>query len=148
MQKKNWRYVKALEPKNNIFLVNISSEEDIVLARQRAKNFATELGFEHTDTILIATAVSEITRNIINYAKKGILEITSLETNNKIGIKICAKDDGPGIKDINLAMQDGYSTGGGLGLGLPGAKRLMDEFEINSKENSGTSIKMVKWITK
>jgi serine/threonine-protein kinase RsbT len=126
----------------------ISSEEDIISARQRVRQFATELGFEQTDTILIATAVSEITRNIIKYAKNGKIEFSSISLDQKEGIEIYASDEGPGIPDIELALQDGFSTGFGLGLGLPGAKRLMDEFEIESKVNLGTTIKMRKWIEK
>ena len=125
----------------------IISEEDIVVARQNAKKFASEIGFQHIDTILIATAVSEITRNIVKYASNGIIEINKIQKENKIGIEIIASDEGPGIENIDLAMQDGYSSGGGLGLGLPGAKRLMDEFDITSKVNIGTTVKMKKWLT-
>ena len=125
--------------------IYITSEEDIIVARQKVREFASEIGFQYMDTIIIATAVSEITRNIINYALKGEIEISCIRSDRKEGIQIIALDKGPGIKDVSLALQDGYSTGKGLGLGLPGTKRLMDEFEILSEVSKGTKIIMRKW---
>lgn len=126
-------------------LINISSEEDIIVARQKVKEFASEIGFQNMDTIIIATAVSEVTRNVILYAKKGTVEISCIEKSGKEGIQIITSDKGPGIENISLALQDGFSTGQGLGLGLPGTKRLMDEFEIISEISKGTTIIMGKW---
>ena len=130
---------------SNKVTIYITSEEDIIVARQKVREFASEIGFQYMDTIIIATAVSEITRNIINYAIKGEIEISFTKSDKKEGIQIIALDKGPGIKDISLALQDGYSTGKGLGLGLPGTKRLMDDFEILSEVSKGTKIIMRKW---
>ena len=127
------------------FSVHIASEEDIIVARQKVRDFALSIGFQNMDAIIIATAVSEITRNIILYAVKGDIEISYIIKNKKEGIQIIANDHGPGIKDISLALQDGYSTGKGLGLGLPGTRRLMDDFEIYSEIGKGTTITMKKW---
>ena len=127
------------------FSVHIASEEDIIVARQKVRDFALSLGFQNMDAIIIATAVSEITRNIILYASKGDIEISQINKNQKDGIQVIARDKGPGIKDISLALQDGFSTGKGLGLGLPGTKRLMDDFEIISELGRGTTISMRKW---
>lgn len=127
------------------FSVHIASEEDIIVARQKVRDFALSLGFQNMDAIIIATAVSEITRNIILYASKGDIEISQITKNQKDGIQVIARDKGPGIKDISLALQDGFSTGKGLGLGLPGTKRLMDDFEIISELGRGTTISMRKW---
>lgn len=130
---------------SNKITIFITSEEDIIVARQKVREFASEIGFQYMDTIIIATAISEITRNIINYAIKGEIEFSYIQDNKKEGIQIIALDKGPGIKDISLALQDGYSTGKGLGLGLPGSKRLMDEFEIFSEVSKGTKVIMRKW---
>jgi len=105
-----------------------------------------ELGFVGSDLTLIATAISEVTRNIVDHAKNGELHLASANHGSKKGIIIIAADEGPGIPDINQAMQYGYSTNKGLGVGLPGAKWLMDEFEIDSKPGKGTTITMKKWL--
>jgi serine/threonine-protein kinase RsbT len=131
---------------NNKLTLHIRFEEDIIVARQKVREFAQAIGFQNMDIILIATAVSEITRNIIIYATKGEIEISRIVLDHKKGIQIIASDNGPGIDNLALAMEDGYSTGNGLGLGLPGAKRLMDEFEITTEINKGTKIKMQKWM--
>ncbi len=124
----------------------IDSEIDVVTARQKGREMATRLGFSSTDLTLIATAISEITRNIVEYAKRGELCLNIVQQGNKRGIVVIASDKGPGIPNIKLAMQDGYSTGKSLGLGLPGAKRLMDEFEIVSEVGKGTKVTMKKWV--
>jgi serine/threonine-protein kinase RsbT len=123
----------------------IASEADIVLARQQGRNIATKLGASLSEVTLIATAISELARNIVSYAKQGEIVLSVVEGSRR-GIRIVARDQGPGIPDIALAMRDGYSTGGGLGLGLPGAKRLMDEFEIVSEVGKGTTVSMTKWM--
>jgi len=125
--------------------VPINHEGDIISARQLGRELSIEAGFSGSDLTLIATAISEVARNILTYAKRGeiLLEVVHLQGRN--GIAIIAKDEGPGILNIELAMKDGYSTGKSLGLGLPGAKRLMDEFDIASTAGIGTTITMKKW---
>lgn len=126
--------------------IPIASEADIVVARQAGRAMANELGFSLTDATLIATAISEVARNITTYARRGIVTCETIESNGARGLLVVAEDDGPGISDIDLAMQDGFSTGQGMGLGLPGAKRLMDEFEIESEPGEGTRVVMRKWL--
>ncbi|MHB8124138.1 MAG: anti-sigma regulatory factor [Desulfitobacteriaceae bacterium] len=125
--------------------VEISVEGDIVIARQKGRSMAKELGFSVVDQCRIATGISELARNIFLYACTGIISIRTLTDNNRQGVEIMAKDDGAGISDIKLAMLDGYSTSNGLGMGLPGTKRLMDDFEIKSELGVGTTIVMRKW---
>ncbi|HEY2329654.1 MAG TPA: anti-sigma regulatory factor [Verrucomicrobiae bacterium] len=126
--------------------VAINSAADIVTARQKGRTLATELGFDGSDLTLIATAISEVARNIVTHAKSGEVILVSCNHGGKHGISIVARDEGPGIADVNRAMQYGYSTGKGLGVGLPGAKWLMDEFEIESKVGNGTKVTMKKWL--
>ncbi len=125
--------------------VPISKEWDIVGARQTGRNIAKQIGFGSVDQARIATAISELARNIYLYAGIGIVSFEVLEERSMIGLKIVAEDAGPGINDIGKAMQDGFSTSGGLGAGLPGVKRLMDRFDIMSS-NQGTKIIVVKWL--
>jgi len=127
--------------------VPIIRETDIVLARQAGRALAQELGFSSTEQVLIATAISEVARNIISYAVKGAIEIQVVQEGRKRGMSVIAEDHGPGIVDIPLAMQEGYSTTRSLGMGLPGARRLMDEFEISSIVGKGTTVKLKKWLT-
>ncbi len=126
--------------------IKIKSEWDIVKARQQGRNLAKEIGFGIVDQARVTTTVSELARNIYLYAKTGEITIEPIFDGEKKGLKITAKDNGPGIPDIRIAMEDGYSTSGGLGAGLPGVKRLMDEFIIQSKENEGTEIIVSKWL--
>ncbi|TKC13512.1 anti-sigma regulatory factor [Robertmurraya kyonggiensis] len=126
--------------------VNIQTEWDIVAARQLGRNVAKELGFGVVDQARITTAISELARNIFIYAHKGRVCIEKMNDKGHAGLRIIAVDSGPGINDIRLAMEDGYSTSGGLGAGLPGVKRLMDEFQIVSSQGKGTEITAVKWI--
>lgn len=126
--------------------IKIKSEWDIVKARQQGRNLAKEIGFGIVDQARVTTTVSELARNIYLYAKTGEIMIEPIFDGEKKGLKITAKDNGPGIPDIRIAMEDGYSTSGGLGAGLPGVKRLMDEFIIQSKENEGTEIIVSKWL--
>jgi serine/threonine-protein kinase RsbT len=125
--------------------VKIDSPADIVAARQQARALATQAGFSICDSTLITTAISEMTRNILEYASHGEVTISPLKNGTRRGVKIVASDHGPGIADISTVMQDGYSTNNGLGIGLPGTKRLMDEFEIRSKIGKGTVVTMKKW---
>lgn len=123
----------------------IHSDADIVLARARGRSLADELGFSSTDATVIATAVSEVARNIVQHASKGELTFEAVRERARVGIKIVARDEGPGIADVHRALQPGYSTANSLGLGLPGAKRLMDEFEVKSEVGRGTTVSMIKW---
>jgi serine/threonine-protein kinase RsbT len=125
----------------------IRSEIDIVTARQQGRMLASQAGFSGVDQVIIATAISEMARNIVTYAKTGeiILNVVT-EADNRRCFIIIARDEGPGIPDIELAMRDGYSTGKSLGLGLPGARRLMDEFDIVSEVGKGTTVTMKKWV--
>jgi serine/threonine-protein kinase RsbT len=130
----------------NRISIPINIEADIFIARQNSREIATNFGFGTIDVALIATAVSELTRNIITYAGKGKLTLELIEEQRRKGIRVVASDEGPGIENIELALQDGFSTSGSLGLGLPGVRRLMDDFEIHSKFGSGTSITAKKWL--
>ena len=125
--------------------VAINSDQDIVLARQKGRLMATELGFSTGDATLIATAISELARNIVSYARKGQIILKMINGLNRQGISVMATDDGPGIPDIRQALRDGFSTSGSLGLGLPGVRRLMDEFEITSQTGRGTIVAVKKW---
>jgi serine/threonine-protein kinase RsbT len=125
--------------------VAINHDGDIVAARQKGRELAARIGFTGSDLTIIATAISEIARNIVVYAQRGEVSLGVEERGSKRGIVVIARDAGPGIPDIEQAMRDGYSTANSLGLGLPGAKRLMDEFQIESKVGEGTTITMRKW---
>jgi len=125
--------------------VAINSDQDIVAARQKGRVMANELGFSTGDATLVATAISELARNIVSYAGKGQVTIKMVNGLYRQGIAVIASDDGPGIPDIRQAMRDGFSTSGSLGLGLPGVRRLMDEFEITSQPGRGTIVTVKKW---
>ena len=125
--------------------VPIVHEGDIVSARRMGRELAAELGFSSSELTLIATAISEVARNIVVYATSGEISMETREQEGRRGIQIVASDQGPGITNIALAMQDGYSTTRSLGLGLPGARRIMDEFLIISEIGQGTVITMRKW---
>lgn len=125
--------------------VPIAADVDIVLARGEGRALAGRLGFSRTDATLIATAISEIGRNILLHAGSGEVEITEAAHDHLVGIVVVARDEGPGIADVPRAMREGYATGNGLGLGLPGARRLMDDFVIDTKIGHGTTVRMRKW---
>jgi serine/threonine-protein kinase RsbT len=125
--------------------VAIKSDQDIVLARQKGRALASALGFSAVDATLIATAISELARNIVVYARKGEVTLQAIRGPSRTGMLIVASDDGPGIPDIRQALRDGFSTSGSLGLGLPGVRRLMDEFEITSRSGQGTTVAVKKW---
>ena len=125
--------------------VPIGHEADIVTARQKGRELAARGGFSTTEQTLIATAISEVARNIVEYAQRGEIVLSDVEREGRRGIMVIARDSGPGIADIERAMQDGYSTARSLGMGLPGAKRLMDEFAVLSALGQGTTVTMKKW---
>jgi serine/threonine-protein kinase RsbT len=125
--------------------VAIRSDQDIVGARQKGRTLAVELGFSSADATLIATAISELARNIVSYARRGEIKLHRIQNSVRQGIMVIASDQGPGILDVAQALRDGFSTSGSLGLGLPGVRRLMDEFEIASKPGQGTTVMVKKW---
>ncbi|MFB3738695.1 MAG: anti-sigma regulatory factor [Candidatus Velamenicoccus archaeovorus] len=125
--------------------VPIRTDGDILAARQGGRTLGSELGLGDVDLTLLATAISEVARNILAYAGQGEILLGTVEHDGRRGIVVIARDQGPGIPDIALALQDGYSTSGSLGLGLPGARRLMDEFVIVSSACEGTTVRMTKW---
>lgn len=127
-------------------LVGIDNPDDIVSARQAGHHLARELGFSLTDVTMIATAISEIARNITSYAGRGAVRVMVADREGRKALVVRAEDDGPGIANIERALEDGYSTGRGLGMGLPGARRLMDRLIVESTPGQGTTIEMWKWI--
>ena len=125
-------------PPERVERIAIESDNDVVTARQRARELAAGLDLTSTDQTLLATAISEVARNITTYAKRGEVLLSIVRDNGgREGIRVVARDSGPGIEDIDQAMQDGYTSGGGLGLGLPGARRLVDEFDIETRPEPG-----------
>ncbi|MFI8715522.1 anti-sigma regulatory factor [Brevibacillus brevis] len=125
--------------------INIEQESDIVTARQVGRNMSKLFGFGTITQSRIATSISELARNIYLYAGAGAIIISPIEREGMIGLQITANDSGPGIPDIRQALDDGYSTSGALGAGLPGVRRMMDEFEIHSTLGEGTRVVVVKW---
>jgi serine/threonine-protein kinase RsbT len=125
--------------------IPVASDSDMVPARAEGRRLAESLGFSRTDATLIATAISEIGRNILVHAGTGEITLTALHDNGRCGLEVVARDDGPGMSDVDAALSDGYASRGGLGLGLPGARRLMDEFDVSSRLGEGTTVKMRKW---
>jgi serine/threonine-protein kinase RsbT len=125
--------------------VPIAADVDIVTARQEGRDLAERMGCSSIESTMIATAISEIARNIMSHAGCGEIAISAVAIDGRNAIEVVASDAGPGIADIERAMQDGYSTGAGLGLGLPGAGRLMDHFEVRSEVGVGTTVVMRKW---
>jgi serine/threonine-protein kinase RsbT len=125
--------------------VPIKSERDIVVARQKGRALATKLGFSLGNATLIATAISELARNIISYAGEGMIAMNAIYDSKREGLLIVASDEGPGMSDIPRALRDGFSTSGSLGIGLPGVRRLMDDFAIDSEPGHGTIVTVTKW---
>lgn len=130
---------------NHSVCIPISSDADIVRARRVGRELAAEAGCSATDLTMVATAISEIARNIVTYADHGQMEMQLVEHRGRTSLMIVATDEGPGIEDLDKALQDGYTTGAGLGLGLPGTRRLVDEFDITSEPGHGTKVVMYKW---
>jgi serine/threonine-protein kinase RsbT len=126
-------------------IMSLRAEDDVVRVRQFVRERARQLGFGLVDQTKIATAASELARNTVHYGGGGVLRLETLEQKNRCGLRLTFEDQGPGIPDIELALKDGYTTGKGLGLGLGGSKRLMNEFEILSRPGVGTRIRIVKW---
>jgi serine/threonine-protein kinase RsbT len=127
-------------------VVDIDNPDDIVEARKAGHQLALDLGFSLTDVTMIATAISEVARNITSYAGRGAVLVTVQDREGRKALVVRAEDAGPGIADIERAMEDGYSTGRGLGLGLPGARRLMDRLVVESALGHGTVVEMWKWV--
>lgn len=125
--------------------VSIDHESDIVAARRAGRELASRLGFSTSEMTVIATAISELARNMLLYATRGEVVVRAEERAGRQSLVVIARDEGPGIADVERAMGDGYSTSNGLGLGLPGSRRMMDEFEIVSRTGEGTTITMRKW---
>jgi serine/threonine-protein kinase RsbT len=127
-------------------VVEVDHPNDIVAARQAGHQLAHDLGFSLTDVTMIATAISEVARNITSYAGSGAIRIAVADREGREALVVRAEDDGPGIADVDRAFEDGFSTGPGLGLGLPGARRLMDRVIVNSAVGQGTVVEMWKWV--
>ncbi|MCW2621153.1 MAG: rsbT, partial [Frankiales bacterium] len=133
------------QQRHDVLRIPIREDSDIVAARQGAREMASRQGFSQTDLTLIATAVSEVSRNIVRFADTGQIVVELVERPPRQGVRVVARDVGPGIPDVDQALTDGFSTYHGLGLGLPGARRLMDEFEVVSETGHGTTVTMTKW---
>ena len=125
--------------------IDVECDADIVPARAGGRALASKLGFSRTDATLIATAISEMARNIIVHAGSGEIVVRPEHGNDRSGVVVIARDSGPGIPDLEAAMEDGYGNKGGLGLGLPGTRRIMDDFEIETAVGRGTTVTMRKW---
>ena len=128
------------------FSVPVTNESDLTLAILQVGRLAKEIGLKDGAKSMVMTAASELGRNILKYAVRGTLVATPVDTDLRKGIEIIAKDQGPGIPNVDLAMQDDYSSGGTLGLGLPGVRRMMDEFHIDTAVERGTIVTIRKWI--
>jgi serine/threonine-protein kinase RsbT len=125
--------------------IPIAADTDLIPARAEGRAIAERLGFSRTDATLIATAISEIARNIVVHVGEGEIVLRAVDEGRRCGVLVVASDEGPGIRDVEAAARQGYADSGSLGLGLPGARRLMDEFELASSPDTGTTVKMVKW---
>lgn len=125
--------------------VAVAADIDVVTARRQGRILAEQLGFSASEATLVATAISELARNIVLYAGSGEIVVGRVDGGERFGVVIIARDRGPGITDIKLAVGQGYSTSGGLGLGLPGVRRIMDEFDIDSEPGHGTTVRVIKW---
>jgi serine/threonine-protein kinase RsbT len=125
--------------------VSIESDQDIVAARQKGRSLAAALRFSPGDATRVATAISELARNIVAYARRGEIRLKRIEGSGRQGIQVIAQDEGPGVSDVQQALRDGFSTSGSLGLGLPGVMRLVDEFHIVSEQDHGTTVTIKKW---
>lgn len=125
--------------------VEVASDADIVPARAQGRALASELGFSRTDATLVATVISEVARNIVVHAGRGEIELKLAYEPGRRGVVVVARDEGPGIRDVDEALREGFGTKGGLGLGLPGVRRIMDEFVIQSAPHHGTTVTMHMW---
>jgi serine/threonine-protein kinase RsbT len=136
-----------MSQRSTVVVAPIGTNTDIVRARERGRALAGKLGFSATDRVLIVTAISELARNILAYAERGEICVRVVQNDFARGIGVVARDDGPGIDNVDRAMADGFSTSGGLGLGLPGVRRLMDDFQIESRAGEGTTVRVTKWLS-
>ena len=127
------------------YCIAVASVNDIVTARLQGRALAERLGFSPGEATLVATAISELARNIVQYAGSGDIVLRSTTNGSKRGVVVVARDRGPGIADLKLAVRSGYSTSGGLGLGLPGVRRIVDDFQIVSNRHDGTTVTVTKW---
>ncbi len=134
------------ESRNGDLRISIASDGDLLDARRTVRSLALELGFSVTETVGIVTALSEMARNMLSYAGHGELVVRPLREKDRQGIVLVARDEGPGIPDVQKALLDGFSTSGGLGMGLPGIKRLMDDFRIITEHRKGTTVIAEKWL--
>lgn len=125
--------------------IAINADADLVAARAEGRAMAERLGFPRPDPTLIATAISEVARNIVVHVGRGEIVLKPVDDADRYGLVVIASDDGPGIRDVEAALRDDFSGRGGLGLGLPGARRLMDDFEVESDADTGTTVTMTKW---
>jgi serine/threonine-protein kinase RsbT len=133
-------------PHEHESVIPIASDADVVTARQRARELAGALELTSTDQTLLATAISEVARNITTYAKRGEVQLSVIrDSDGRRGIRVIARDEGPGIENVDMAMRDGFTTGEGLGLGLPGARRLVDDFVLETAPGKGTTVTLVMW---
>ena len=140
---KNYENLQMKDNERRITLFDQSDKEQVIMT---ARCFAVEAGFDETNQVLIATAASELATNIVKYAKEGEVILKIIQRDRQLGIEIIARDDGPGIRDIEQVMQDNFSTSkGSLGLGLPSVQRIMDEFKIESQPGQGTIVSTLKW---
>lgn len=137
-----------MDQKMNILkrdLQHLRNSNDMVLARQKVRQWATELRFSLVDQTKLVTAASELARNALEHGKGGVMILESLANGARSGLRLVFEDQGPGISDIELALKDGFTTGSGLGLGLGGSKRLVNEFSIESEVGKGTKVSVVRW---
>lgn len=125
--------------------VPVNSSEDVVRVRQKVRSWAVDLGFSLVDQTKLVTAASELARNTVDYGRGGVVYLETVYNGHRSGLRLTFEDQGPGIPDIELALKDGYTSGGGLGLGLGGARRLVSEFEIFSRPGEGTRVCITKW---
>jgi len=140
---KNYENLQMKDNERRITLFDQSDKEQVIMT---ARCLAVEAGFDETNQVLIATAASELATNIVKYAKEGEVILKIIQRDRQLGIEIIARDDGPGIRDIEQVMQDNFSTSkGSLGLGLPSVQRIMDEFKIESQPGHGTIVSTLKW---
>jgi serine/threonine-protein kinase RsbT len=135
--------MRGTERMRDDIVISIHSDQDMVQARAQSRELADSLGFSRTDATLIATAISEIARNILLHAGRGEIAMRSAREERRNGLIVVARDSGPGIRDVARAVDSGFGPKGGLGL--PGARRLMDDFQLESEPGEGTTVKMTKW---
>ena len=125
--------------------IGLRSDVDVVTARREVTEWAEEIGLSVVDRTKLITATSELARNTVVHGRGGVMSLEVVRDGSREGLRLTFEDQGPGIADVDRALEDGYSTGGGMGLGLPGARRLVDEFALTSTEGEGTCVTIVRW---